>query len=89
MDYYLLKPWDPPEEKLYPVLDDMLDEWRASFRPGYGGVRVIGDRWSAQCHRLRDFLARNQVPYNFLDVESSPEARALVSGEAGDPACRS
>ena len=85
VDYYLLKPWDPPEEKLYPVLDDMLDEWRASFRPGYGGVRVIGDRWSAQCHRLRDFLARNQVPYNFLDVESSPEARALVSGEAGDP----
>ena len=85
VDYYLLKPWDPPEEKLYPVLDDMLDEWRASFRPGYGGVRIIGDRWSAQCHRLRDFLARNQVPYNFLDVESSPEARALVSGEAGDP----
>ena len=84
VDYYLLKPWDPPDEKLYPVLDDMLDGWRADFRPGYGGVRVIGERWSAQCHRIRDFLARNQVPYHFLDVESSPEARALVSVEGGD-----
>lgn len=84
VDYYLLKPWDPPSERLYPVLDDMLDEWRAHFRPGYGGVRVVGDRWSARCHRLRDFLARNQVPYHFLDVESSPEARELVSGHSGD-----
>ena len=82
VDYYLLKPWDPPEERLYPVLDDMLDEWRASFRQGYGGVRVIGDRWSARCHRVRDFLARNQVPYQFLDVESSDEARALAAGAA-------
>ena len=85
VDYYLLKPWDPPEERLYPVLDDMLDEWRASFRPGYGGVRVIGDRWSAACHRVRDFLGRNQVPYQFLDVESSDEARALAAGADGDP----
>ena len=85
VDYYLLKPWDPPEEKLYPVLDDMLDGWRAEFRPGYGGVRVVGERWSAECHRVRDFLARNQVPYRFLDVESSPEARSLVSGKGGDP----
>ena len=85
VDYYLLKPWDPPEERLYPVLDDMLDEWRAAFRPGYGGVRVIGDRWSARCHRIRDFLARNQVPYQFLDVESSDEARALAASTAADP----
>jgi thioredoxin reductase (NADPH) len=84
VDYYLLKPWDPPDEKLYPVLDDMLDDWRATFRPGYGGVRVIGERWSAECHRVRDFLARNQVPYHFLDVESSPEARTLASGNNGD-----
>jgi thioredoxin reductase (NADPH) len=76
--YYLLKPWDPPEEKLFPVLDDMLDEWRAGYRPGYGGVRIIGDRWSARGHSLRDFLARNQVPYTFLDVEQSAEARDLV-----------
>lgn len=79
VDYYLLKPWDPPEERLYPVLDDLLDDWRASFRPGYGGVRIVGDRWSARCHRVRDFLARNQVPYQFLDVESSDEARALAA----------
>ena len=85
LDYYLLKPWDPPEDKLYPPLDDMLDEWRASFRPGYGGVRVVGDRWSAHCHRVRDFLARNQVPYQFLDVETSQEARELMNGSHGTP----
>ena len=79
VDYYLLKPWDPPEERLYPVLDELLDDWRASYRPGYGGVRVVGDRWSSRCHRIRDFLARNQVPYHFLDVESSDEARALAA----------
>ena len=84
VDYYLLKPWDPPEEKLYPVLDDMLEGWRAEFRPGYGGIRVIGERWSKQCHRVRDFLARNQVPYHFLDVESSEEARELVSVDGGE-----
>jgi thioredoxin reductase (NADPH) len=83
VDYYLLKPWDPPEERLYPPLDDMLGDWQASFRPGYGGVRVIGDRWSARGHRVRDFLARNNVPYEFLDVELSEEARALTGAAAG------
>jgi thioredoxin reductase (NADPH) len=76
--YYLTKPWDPPEERLYPVLDDMLGEWRAAYRPGYGGVRVVGDRWSARSHTVRDFLARNQVPYEFLDVETSQEAQELA-----------
>ena len=84
IDYYLMKPWDPPEEKLYPPLDDMLDDWRAAYRPGYGGVRVVGDRWSAQGHRVRDFLARNQVPYEFLDVEVSEEGRAIAT-RSGDP----
>jgi thioredoxin reductase (NADPH) len=84
VDYYLLKPWDPPEEKLYPVLDDLLEGWRAGFRPGYGGVRVVGERWSARCHHIRDFLARNQVPYRFVDVESSPEAQELLTGNGGD-----
>jgi thioredoxin reductase (NADPH) len=84
VDYYLLKPWDPPEQKLYPPLDDLLDEWRASYRPGYGGVRVVADRWSVTGHRLRDFLARNQVPYQFLDVETSEEARALADSLDGD-----
>lgn len=79
VDYYLMKPWDPPEEKLFPILDDMLDGWRASYRPGYGGVRVVGERWSALGHRVRDFLARNQVPYSFLDVACSAEAKSLVS----------
>jgi len=86
VDYYLLKPWDPPEERLYPPLDDMLDEWRASYRPGYGGVRVVGDRWSAQCHRVRDFLARHQVPYEFLDVETSQEGRSIADGADGGAA---
>ena len=76
--YYLLKPWDPPEEKLFPVLDDMLSDWRSSYRPGYGGLRVVGDRWSARGHIVRDFLARNQVPYQFLDVESSEEGRVFA-----------
>ena len=76
--YYLLKPWDPPEEKLFPVLDDMLGDWRSSYRPGYGSLRVVGDRWSARGHIIRDFLARNQVPYQFLDVESSEEGQVLA-----------
>lgn len=83
IDYYLMKPWDPPEEKLYPPLDDMLDDWRAAYRPGYGGVRVVGDRWSAQGHRVRDFLARNQVPYEFLDVEVSEEGSAIAASAGG------
>jgi len=81
--YYLVKPWDPPRERLYPVLDDLLEEWRSSYRPGYGGVRVVGDRWSARCHMVRDFLARSQVPYQFLDVETSEEARELATSADG------
>ena len=76
--YYLLKPWDPPEEKLFPVSDDMLGDWRSSYRPGYGGLRVVGDRWSARGHIIRDFLVRNQVPYQSLDVESSEEGQVLA-----------
>jgi len=84
VDYYLLKPWDPPEERLYPVLDDLLADWRASFRPGYGGVRVVGSRWSSEAHQIKDFLARNAVPYQFIDVESD-EAKALEADEADLP----
>ena len=78
IDYYLLKPWDPPEERLYPVLDDLLDDWLAAFRPPFEGVRVVGHRWSAASHQLKDFLGRNQVPYQWLDVEVSDEARTVV-----------
>ena len=78
LDYYLQKPWDPPEEHLYPILDDQLDDWQADFKPPFEGVRVVGDRWSPDSHRIRDFLARNRVPYRWLDVESSEEARQIV-----------
>ena len=76
--YYLLKPWDPPEEKFYPVLDDLLDDWQASYQPVFEGVRLVGDRWSPQAHTLRDFLARNQVPYRWLDVERDKAALEIV-----------
>src|SRR5215831_286652 len=69
--YYLLKPWDPPEEKLYPVLDDLLDDWQAEYKPPYNGLRVLGTRWSPASHQLKDFLGRNQVPYQWTDVETA------------------
>ncbi|GAB4200138.1 MAG: FAD-dependent oxidoreductase [Roseiflexaceae bacterium] len=85
--YYLMKPWDPPEDKLYPVIDDLLDEWQAAYRPGFEGIRVIGHRWSPEAHQVKDFLARNQVPYRWMDIESDPEAHKLVeyAGAAGQP----
>jgi thioredoxin reductase (NADPH) len=67
--YYLLKPWDPPEEKLYPVLDDLLEDWQADYKAPYNGLRVLGTRWSPASHQLKDFLGRNQVPYQWTDVE--------------------
>jgi thioredoxin reductase (NADPH) len=78
LDYYLQKPWDPPEENLYPNLDDMLGDWRANFRPPFEGIRVVGDRWSPASYRTREFLARNRVPHRWLDVEGSEEARQLL-----------
>jgi thioredoxin reductase (NADPH) len=69
--YYLLKPWDPPEEKLYPVLDDLLEDWQAEYKPPYNGLRVLGTRWSPASHQLKDFLGRNQVPYQWTDVEAA------------------
>lgn len=84
IDYYLLKPWDPPEERLYPVLDDLLDDWFASFRPPFEGIRVIGNRWSPFSHQVKDFLARNQVPYQWLDVELESEAAQLLEYAEAD-----
>jgi len=69
--HYLLKPWDPPEEQLYPVLDDLLEDWQANHRPAFAGVRVLGHRWSPRSYAIRDFLARNQLPYRWLDVEAA------------------
>ncbi|MGF1490832.1 MAG: FAD-dependent oxidoreductase [Prochloraceae cyanobacterium] len=78
IDYYLLKPWDPPEEKLYPVLNDLLDDWQANYKSPFEGIRVIGDRWSPDCHQIKDFLARQQVPYRWLDIETETEAKQLT-----------
>lgn len=80
VDYYLMKPWDPPETQLYPVLDDLLDDWLANYRPPFAGVRLLGNRWSSETHNLKDFLARNHVPYQWLDVEASEEAQQLSEG---------
>lgn len=77
LDYYLLKPWDPPEERLYPVLDDLLSDWRQAHPDEAGGVRVVGDRWSERGHEIKTFLARNHVPYRWFDVERDAEARRL------------
>jgi thioredoxin reductase (NADPH) len=69
--HYLLKPWDPPEQNLYPVLDDLLEDWQAGYRPPLGGLRVLGERWSPRSYELREFLARHQVPFRWLDVEKA------------------
>ncbi|MBW4606240.1 MAG: FAD-dependent oxidoreductase [Hassallia sp. WJT32-NPBG1] len=78
IDYYLMKPWDPPQERLYPVLNDLLDDWQATFHPPFEGIRVIGNRWSPHSHQAKDFLARNQIPYQWMDIELSAEAQQLV-----------
>jgi thioredoxin reductase (NADPH) len=78
LDYYLMKPWDPPEERLYPVLDDLLGDWLANASVPYDGIRVAGTQWSASSHNVKQFLARNQIPYQWLDIEKDAEARELV-----------
>ncbi len=78
LDYYLMKPWDPPEEHLYPVLDDLLGDWSAHYRPPFGGVRVAGTSWSPACHDVKDFLSRNQVPYRWIDLETDAATRTLA-----------
>lgn len=78
LDYYLVKPWDPPEEHLYPVLDDLLSDWKANVTLPYEGIRVAGTLWSAACHTVKDFLARNQVPYQWLDIEKDPRVAGMV-----------
>jgi thioredoxin reductase (NADPH) len=85
LDYYLMKPWDPPDQRLYPVIDDLLADWSARARPAFEGVRVIGSRWSPQSYATRDFLSRNQIPYQWIDVEQDAPMRELVlSTNQGD-----
>ena len=78
LDYYLLKPWDPPEEQLFPVVEDLLTTWESGAALEAGGVRIIGHRFSKESHDLRDFLVRNRVPARWLDVERDGEARELL-----------
>ena len=81
INYFFMKPWDPPEDNLYPQLNDLLDDWRASYRPAFEGIRVLGTRWSPRSYELRDFLARNHVPYQWIDIELSandPETKRLL-----------
>ena len=89
LDQYLLKPWDPPEERLYPVLDDVLDDWQAHADVPFDGIRVLGTTWSPATYETKAFLARNEVPYRFLDIERDPEAAEAVAKahatEAGLP----
>ena len=87
INYFFLKPWDPPTEHLYPQLNDLLDDWQASYRPKFEGIRVLGTRWSPRSYELRDFLARNRVPYQWIDVEISandPETKQLVEALGSD-----
>lgn len=84
LDHYLMKPWEPPSERLYPVLDDLLSEWRAKYRPPFEGVRVAGTSFSAASYAVKEFLACNLVPYQWLDVDQDPIAAALVASVSDD-----
>ena len=89
INYFFMKPWDPPAEHLYPQIDDMLGDWQASHRPAYEGIRVLGTRWSPKSYELRDFLARNHIPYQWIDVELSaadPETKRLLESLGPDAA---
>lgn len=78
LDYYLIKPWDPPEEKLFPVIDDLLDNWQCDYHPVFKGIKVIGYQYSQRSHEIKDFLAGNLVPYQWMDVQTEKEAEKLL-----------
>ena len=89
LDHYLSKPWEPPEESLFPVVDDLLDAWQAEYLPEAKGLRLVGHQWSPRSHAIKDFLASNLMPYRWLDVERDPEARALLDAAGMAPtSCR-
>ena len=82
LDYYLLKPWNPPEEKLYPVVNDLLDEWQALYKPDHEGIRIIGFQWSPKSHRLKEFLSGNLIPFLWMDIENNEDAEQyLISAD--------
>lgn len=78
LDYYLMKPWDPPEEKLFPALNDQLDEWGSTHIPSFEGIRIVGYQWSPRSHHIKDFLSGNLIPYQWLDIETSDAAKELT-----------
>lgn len=84
LDFYLMKPWDPPDEHLYPVLDGLLDDWRTNVKLPFEGIRVVGAMWSSASHEIKDFLARSSLPYLWLDVERDEEAQRLMATLGGD-----
>ncbi|MCD0488806.1 FAD-dependent oxidoreductase [Pedobacter sp. MC2016-14] len=79
LDYYLMKPWDPPEEKLYPAIDELLNDWQANYKPDFKGIKVIGYQFSPNSHKVKDFLAGNLVPYQWMDIGSSELAKQLCT----------
>ena len=79
LDYYLLKPWNPPEEKLYPVVNDLLEEWHSHYKPDHEGIRIIGYQWSPKSHKLKEFLSGNLVPYSWMDVEQNTDAEKYMT----------
>jgi thioredoxin reductase (NADPH) len=82
LDYYLMKPWDPPEDHLYPVLEDLLEDWRASAKLPFEGIRVAGAQWSPRSHDVKDFFARHQIAYEWLDVDRDAKIRAQVESQS-------
>ncbi|MCC6306832.1 MAG: response regulator, partial [Rhodobacteraceae bacterium] len=86
LDYYLTKPWHPPEENLYPVLDGLLDEWHTNVRLPFEGIRVIGAMWSPESHDVKDMLARNAIPYQWIDLERQEDGRRLLEAAQVDEA---
>src|SRR5262245_55404248 len=81
LHHYLEKPWDPPEERLYPAVDDLLDSWQAEYRPEVTGLRLLGHQWSPRAHKIKDFLASNLIPYRWLDVEKRAGAQRMHEGD--------
>jgi thioredoxin reductase (NADPH) len=79
LDHYLLKPWNPPEEKLYPIVDDLLEEWHSLYKPDHEGIRIIGFQWSPKSHKLKEFLSGNLVPFLWMDVEQNPDAEKYLT----------
>ena len=84
LDYYLMKPWHPPEERLYPILDELLEDWKIRVRLPYEGIRIAGTLWSLSSHEVKDFLTRHQIPYQWLDIEKDSSARRLVEGVSSE-----